>query len=58
MCRFPWQKTFYLNNNINHNPPKIELPMKYYKVFINYYLYALCKKKNDKVFIVEKYYNF
>ena len=38
--------------------PEIEIPMQYYNVFINYYPYSLCHKKNDSIFIVDKYYNF
>ena len=51
-------QSFYISNDINRIPPQIEIPMKYYKVFVNYYMYSLCRKKNENVFIVEKYYNF
>lgn len=56
--RYPIKKSFYISNDINTIPPQIEIPMKYYKVFVNYYMYSLCRKKNENVFIVEKYYNF
>ena len=56
--RYPIKKSFYISNDINRIPPQIEIPMKYYKVFVNYYMYSLCRKKNENVFIVEKYYNF
>ena len=56
--KYQVHKTFYINNDINRNPQQIEIPMKYYKVFVHYYQFALCRKKNEDVFIVEKYYNF
>ena len=56
--RYPWQMNCYVDNSMYGNPPQIEIPMKYYKVFLHYYQYALCQKKNDNVFIVVKYYNF
>ena len=56
--KYPIKKTFYINNDINRNPQQIEIPMKYYKVFVHSYQVALCRKKNEDVFIVEKYYNF
>ena len=56
--KYPIKKSFYISNDINRIPPQIEIPMKYYKVFVNYYMYSLCRKKNENVFIVEKYYNF
>ena len=56
-------KSFYIsndNNNINKNKyyPLIEIPMKYFNVFKNYYPYSLCHIKNESIFIVDKYYNF
>jgi hypothetical protein len=51
--------TYYINNfSDNNRNGDIEVPMKYYNVFVNYYSYSLCRKKNDHVFIVEKFYNF
>ena len=35
---------------------EIEIPLKYYVSFINYYPYSLCHKKNDSVFVVDKYF--
>ena len=35
---------------------EIEIPLKYYVSFINYYPYSLCHKKNDFVFVVDKYF--
>ena len=56
-------KSFYIsndNNNINKNKyyPLIEIPMKYFNVFKNYYPYSLCHIKNESIFTVDKYYNF
>ena len=55
-------KSFYIsndnNNNKNKNYPLIEIPMKYFNVFKNYYPYSLCYIKNDSIFTVDKYYNF
>ena len=54
-------KSFYIsndNNNKNKNYPLIEIPMKYFNVFKNYYPYSLCHIKNDSIFTVDKYYNF
>ena len=46
---------FYIENNqIICN--EIEIPIKYYIPFVNYYPYSLCHKKNDKVFVVDKYF--
>ena len=51
--------TYYINSFSDGNRNgDIEVPMKYYNVFVNYYSYSLCRKKNDHVFIVEKFYNF
>ena len=55
------QETFVnLNTTFINNSPgsPIEIPMKYYNVFVNYYPYSLCSKVNDNVFVVRKYYNF
>jgi hypothetical protein len=52
------QKCFYIQNDSLDLNPEIEIPMQYYNVFINYYPYSLCHKKNDSIFIVDKYYNF
>ena len=52
------KKSFYINNDDKYPRPLIEIPIKYYKSFLNYYPFSLCHIKNDKVFIVDKYYNF
>ena len=55
-------KSFYISNDNNNNKnkyyPLIEIPMKYFNVFKNYYPYSLCHIKNESIFIVDKYYNF
>ena len=55
---------FYIYNNnyfILNNPEKIkqeiEIPINYYSPFLNYYPYSSCHQKNEKVFVVDKYYN-
>ena len=52
------KKSFYINNDEKYPRPLIEIPIKYYKNFISYYPFSSCHKKNDKVFVVDKYYNF
>ena len=56
-------KSFYISNDNNNNNknkyyPLIEIPMKYFNVFKNYYPYSLCHIKNVSIFTVDKYYNF
>ena len=56
-------KSFYISNDNNNNNknkyyPLIEIPMKYFNVFKNYYPYSLCHIKNESIFTVDKYYNF
>ena len=55
-------KSFYISNDNNNNKnkyyPLIEIPMKYFNVFKNYYPYSLCHIKNESIFTVDKYYNF
>ena len=49
--------TFFIENNqIRIN--EIEIPMKYYISFIRYYPFCLCHRKNNNIFIVDKYFNF
>ena len=50
------RKSFYINNNKNIRAP-IEIPIKYYGSFVSYHPYTFCHYKNDKIFIVDKYYN-
>ena len=50
------KKSFYINNSKNARVP-IELPIKYYSNFISFYPFSLCHNKDDKIFIIEKYYS-
>ena len=50
------KKSFFINNNKSIRAP-IEIPIKYYTNFISFYPFSLCHYKDDKVFIIEKYYN-
>ena len=52
------QNYFYIQNDTLDLRADIEIPMKYYNVFVNYYPYSLCHKKDENTFIVDKYYNF
>ena len=52
------QNYFYIQNDTLDLRADIEIPMKYYNVFVNYYPYSLCHKKDEYTFIVDKYYNF
>ena len=49
---------FYIQNDSLDLRAEIEIPIKYYNVFVNYYPYSLCHKKDVSTFIVDKYYNF
>ena len=50
------KKSFFCNNNQNIKA-SIEIPIKYYNIFISFYPFSLCQYKDDKVFIIDKYYN-
>ena len=50
------KKSFFINHNKNARAP-IEIPIKYYSNFISFYPFSLCHNKDDKVFIIDKYYN-
>ena len=50
------KKSFFINNNKSIRAP-IEISIKYYTNFISFYPFSLCHNKDDKVFIIEKYYN-
>ena len=50
------KKSFFINNNQNNRAP-IEIPIKFYSNFVSFYPFSLCHNKDDKVFIVDKYYN-
>ena len=50
------KKSFFINNNKNFRAP-IEVPIKYYTYFVSYHPFSLCHYKDDKVFIIDKYYN-
>ena len=52
------KKSFYINNEDRYPRPLIEIPIKYYKSFHSYYPFSLCHVKDDKIFVVEKYFNF
>ena len=52
------QNYFYIKNDTLDLRADIEIPMKFYNVFVNYYPYSLCHKKDEYTFIVDKYYNF
>ena len=50
------KKSFFINHNKNIRAP-IEMPIKYYANFISFYPFSSCHNKDDKVFIIDKYYN-
>ena len=50
------KKSFFINNNKNVRAP-IEMPIKYYANFISFYPFSSCHNKDDKLFIIDKYYN-
>ena len=50
------KKSFFINNNKNIRA-LIEIPIKYYSYFVSYHPFSLCHNKDEKVFIVDKYYN-
>ena len=52
------KKSFYINNEDKYPRPLIEIPKKYYKNFISYYPFSKCHIKDDKIFVVEKCFNF
>jgi len=52
------KKSFFINNEDRYPRPLIEIPIKYYKSFHSYYPFSLCHIKDDKIFVVEKYFNF
>ena len=55
-CNLPTNSFFIENNQIRVN--EIEIPMQYYISFIRYYPFSICHKKNNYIFIVDKYFNF
>ena len=55
--KYHMKKSFFINNNIKCKKNVIEIPIKYYNMFISYYPYSLCHFQNDKIFRVDKYYN-
>jgi hypothetical protein len=50
------RKSFYIDNSKNLRAP-IEIPINYFNYFISYHRFAVCHAKDNKVFIVDKYYN-
>ena len=55
-CNLSTNSFFIENNQIRVN--EIEIPMQYYISFIRYYPFSICHKKNNYIFIVDKYFNF
>ncbi len=53
--QFKSNNIFYIENT-NFICNEIEIPLKYYISFINYYPYSLCHKKNNFVFVVDKFF--
>ena len=47
-------KKSYYNNKKNMRAP-IEIPIKYYNYFLNIYPFMLCHKKDEKVFVIDKF---
>ncbi len=56
VTNIPSYSFFIENNTFRIN--EIEIPMKYYISFIRYYPFCLCHRKNNNIFIVDKYFNF
>ena len=52
------KKSFYINTDDKYSRPQIEIPIKYYNNFISYFPFSLYHKKDDKLFVVDKFYNF
>ena len=51
------KKTFYINNNINNKIlPQVEIPSKYYNMYLNYYPFSVYHWKNDDIFVVDNFY--
>ena len=51
-------KSLFINNENNYTKPALEIPIKYYNIFIKYFPSLLCHFPNDKIFIIDDYYNF
>ena len=52
------KNSFFINDEEKYAKPLIEIPLKYFDSFKKHYPYSLYHPKNDKIFIVDKYYNF
>jgi hypothetical protein len=52
------KNSFFINDEEKYAKPLIEIPLKYFDSFKKHYPYSLYHSKNDKIFIVDKYYNF
>ena len=52
------KNSFFINDEEKYAKPLIEIPLKYFYSFKKHYPYSLYHSKNDKIFIVDKYYNF
>ena len=48
------KKSIYMNNKKNMRAP-IEIPLKYATYFMSFHPYSICRQKDDKVFIIDKY---
>ena len=52
------KKSFYINDEEISPKPEIEIPFKFFNTFRTFYPYSLCHNKNNKFFVVDKFYNF
>lgn len=52
------KNSFFINDEEKFAKPLIEMPLKYFDSFKKQYPYSLYHSKNDKIFIIDKYYNF
>ena len=52
------KNSFFINDEEKYAKPLMEIPLKYFDSFKKHYPYSLYHSKNDKIFIVDKYYNF
>ena len=53
------KNSFFINDDDEKHPkPLIEIPLKFFNSFKSYFPYSLCHSKNEKIFVVDKYYNF
>jgi hypothetical protein len=51
------EKTFYINNGVNNKIlPQVEIPSRYYSMYLNYYPFSVYHWKNDDIFVVDNFY--